>query len=185
MWLDANSPGYYGYDDPRDYEDYEEWCDRDDPDAGEGYDDPFRPLRTGPVSMVDPEPGELDGCPGVCGFVGMNNYYAPAEVELMCELHCPDNCGMYCQLRYDIRPYGHYAPTDVEFYHGMHGPENCGEKCVTQSDGDSDICEWAVPGIPGVPGVPDVPDGSENCRAKCVTRSNAGNRASNSCHSDM
>ena len=46
---DATSPGYYDYDDPRDYED---WCDRDDPDEGEGYDDPFWPLRTGPVSMV-------------------------------------------------------------------------------------------------------------------------------------
>ena len=42
----------------------------------------------------------------------------------MHELHGPDNCGFYCQLRYEIRPYGHCAPTYVEFYHGMHDPEN-------------------------------------------------------------
>ena len=53
---------------------------------------------------------------------------APTDVDFMHELHGPDNCGMYCQLRYEIRPYGHYVPTDVEFYHGMHDPENCGEK---------------------------------------------------------
>ena len=40
---------------------------------------------------------------------------------------------MYCQLRYDVRPYGHYAPTNVEFYHEMHGPDNCGEHCVSRS----------------------------------------------------
>ena len=62
---------------------------------------------------------------------------------------------------------------------------------MTQSDEDSDICEWGVPvvlGVPGVPGVPSVPHGPENCGEKCVTRSNAGgpsDRASNSCHSDM
>ena len=81
--------------------------------------------------------------------------------------HGPENCGMYCQLRYEIRPYGHHAPTDVEFYQGMHGPENCGEKCVTQSDGESDICaisnigdicEKPFSGVSGVPGVPDVCD---------------------------
>ena len=64
-------------------------------------------------------------------------------------------------------------------------PGELWEKCVTQSDGDGDIgdiCEKAVPGVP------DVPHGSENCRVKCVTRSNAGrpgDRASNSCHSDI
>ena len=123
------------------------------------------------------EQGDLNGYSDVHGFVGTNVYYAPAEVEFMHELHGPDNCGMYCQLRYDIRPYGHYAQTDVEFYHGMHGLENCGEKCMTQSDGDSDICDFCdigdicekdvsgvlgVPGVPRVPGVPDVPHGSEN-----------------------
>ena len=137
------------------------------------------------------KPGDLDGYSDVYGFVGTDDCYAPTDVDFMHELHGPDNCGMYCQLRNNIRPYGHYAPTDVEVYHGMHGPENCGEKCVTQSDGESeicdigDICEKAVSGVPGVPG---VPQGSENCRAKCVTRRNAGgpgDRASNSCHIDM
>ena len=53
------------------------------------------------------------------------------------------------------------------------------------------FCEKAISSVlsvPGVPGVPDLPHGSENCRAKCVTQSNAGgpgDRASNSCHSDM
>ena len=85
------------------------------------------------------EPGDLDGYSDVYGFVGVGDCHAPTDVDFMHALHGPDNCEMYCQLRYNIRPYGHYAPTDVEFYHGMHGPENCGEKCVTQSDGESDI----------------------------------------------
>ena len=156
---------------------YDAQCDVDSPDYSD-YD----------------EPGDLDGNSDVYGFVGTDDCYAPTDVDFMHELHGPDNCGMHCQLRYDIRPYGHYAPTDVEFYHGMHGPENCGEKCVTQSDGESDICdicdicEKAVSGVLGVLGIPNVPHGSENCRAKCVTQSNAGgpsDRASNSCHSDM
>ena len=70
-------------------------------------------------------------------------------------------------------------------------------KCVTRSDGKSDICaiydigdicEKAVSAVPGVPGVPNVSHGSENCRAKCVTRRNAGgpgDRTSDSCHTDM
>ena len=110
------------------------------------------------------------------GFVGTDDCYAPTDVDYMHELHGPDNCGMYCQLPYEIKPYGHYAPMHVEFDHVMHSPENCGEKCVTQSDGESDICaicdigdicEKAVSGVPGNPGVPDVPHGSENCMAKC------------------
>ena len=137
------------------------------------------------------EPGDLDGYSDVYGFVGTDDYYAPTDVDFMHEFHGPDNCGMYCLLRYEIRPYGHYAPTDVEFYHGMHSPENCGEKCVTQSDGESDICAICDIGDiceKAVSGVPEVPHGSENCRAKCVTRRNAGesgDTTSDSCHTDM
>ena len=61
------------------------------------------------------EPAYLDGYSDLYGFVETNDCYAPAEVEFIHELHDPDNCGRYCQLRYNIRPYGHYAPTDVEF----------------------------------------------------------------------
>ena len=44
----------------------------------------------------------------------------------MHELHGPDNCGVYCQQRYEIRPYmyGHYEPTDGELSHGMNDPAN-------------------------------------------------------------
>ena len=49
------------------------------------------------------------------------NYYAPTDMEFM---HGPDNCGVYCQLRYEIRPYGHDAPTDGELSHGMNDPAN-------------------------------------------------------------
>ena len=35
-----NQPGYFDYDDPRDYE---EWCDWNDPDIVEGYYDPLQP----------------------------------------------------------------------------------------------------------------------------------------------
>ena len=82
----------------------------------------------------------------------------------MHELHRPDNCGIYCQLWCEIRPYGHCAPTDDEFYHDMHDPENYGEKCVTQSDGKSDISvicdigEISEKAVSGVPRVPDVCD---------------------------
>ena len=69
----------------------------------------------------------------MCGFVGTDDCYAPTDVEFMHGLHGSDNCGMHCQLRYEVRPYGHYAPTDVEFYHEMHGPDNCGEHCVSRS----------------------------------------------------
>ena len=97
------------------------------------------------------EPSDLDGYPDLCGFVGTDDCYAPTDGEFMHEMHGPDNCGMYCQMRYEVRPYGHYAPTDVEIYHEMHGPDKCGENCVTRSsaggpgDGDSDICERVVP----------------------------------------
>ena len=119
----------------------------------------------------------------------------------MHELHGPDNCGMYCQLRYDIRDIMHRWTSS--FNNGKHGPENCGEKCVTQSDAESDICEICdigdiyekavssvpgVPGVPCVPGVSGVPHGSENSRVKCVTQRNAGrpgDRASDIWHSDM
>ena len=37
--VDANIPGYYGYDDPRDCG---EWCDGDVPDVVEGYYDTLR-----------------------------------------------------------------------------------------------------------------------------------------------
>ena len=36
----GNQPGYFDYDGPQDYE---EWCDGNDPDVVEGYYDPFRP----------------------------------------------------------------------------------------------------------------------------------------------
>ena len=49
--------------------------------------------------MVDPEPGDLDGYPDVCGFDGTDDYYAPNEVEFMHEMHglgsprrCPEIC---------------------------------------------------------------------------------------------
>ena len=92
--------------------------------------------------------------------------YAPTE--FMHELHGPDNCGIYCQLRYEIRPYGHYAPTDVEFYHDMHDPENYGEKCATPSDGKSDISAICDIGeisenFKAVSGVPDVCDICASC----------------------
>ena len=79
------------------------------------------------------EPGDLNGYSDVCGFVGTYDCYVPIDVEFMHELHGSDNCGIYCQLRYDIRPYGHNALTDVEFYHEMHGPDNCGKHCVSRS----------------------------------------------------
>ena len=44
------------------------------------------------------ESGELDGYSDVYGFVGMDDGYAPTDVDFIHELHCPDNCGMYCQL---------------------------------------------------------------------------------------
>ena len=66
---------------------------------------------------------ELDCCSDVCGGVDPT-YYAPSDMEFMHELHGPDNCGVYCQLRYGIRSYGHCAPTDGELSHAMNDPAN-------------------------------------------------------------
>ena len=54
---------------------------------------------------------KLDCCSDVCGDID-STYYAPTDIEFMHELHGPDNCGVYCQLRYEIRPYGCFTPTD-------------------------------------------------------------------------
>ena len=67
---------------------------------------------------------ELDCYSDVYGGVDPANYFAPNDMEFMHELHDPDNCGVYCQLRYEIRPYGHYAPTDGELSRGMNDPAN-------------------------------------------------------------
>ena len=47
---------------------------------------------------------ELDCYSDVYGGVDPANYYAPTDMEFMHELHRPDNCGVYCQLRYEIKP---------------------------------------------------------------------------------
>ena len=70
------------------------------------------------------EPDELDCYSDVHDCVDTADSYAPTDVDFMHELHGPNNCGVYCQLRHEIRPYEHYAPTDVEFSHGMHDPAN-------------------------------------------------------------
>ena len=51
---DANSPGYYGYDDPHDCE---EWCDGDVPDVVEGYYDTLR-SDVAEDGFVFPRPGQ-------------------------------------------------------------------------------------------------------------------------------
>ena len=53
---------------------------------------------------------ELDCYSDVHGSVDPANYYAPTDMECMHELHGPDRCGVYCQLRHEIRPYGHSTP---------------------------------------------------------------------------
>ena len=46
-----DQPGFFDYDDPRDYE---KWCDWNDVDVDEGYYDPFRPdMEGGFVSLRD------------------------------------------------------------------------------------------------------------------------------------
>ena len=52
---------------------------------------------------------ELDCFSDVCGDID-STYYAPTNLQFIHELHGPDNCGVYCQLRYEIRPYGCFAP---------------------------------------------------------------------------
>ena len=75
-------------------------------------------------TILTDEYDELDCYSDVYGGVDPANYYAPTDMEFMHALHGPDNCGVYCQLRYEIRPYGHYAPTDGELFHGMNDPAN-------------------------------------------------------------
>ena len=57
---------------------------------------------------------ELYCCSDVCGGVDPT-YYAPTDMEFMHELYGPDNCGVYCQLWYEIRSYGHCAQQTVSF----------------------------------------------------------------------
>ena len=66
---------------------------------------------------------ELYCCSGLCGGVGPP-YYAPTDMAFVHELHGPDDCGVYCQLRCGIGSYGHCAPTDGELSHGMNEPAN-------------------------------------------------------------
>ena len=51
----------------------------------------------------------------MCGDIDPT-YYALTDIEFMHELHGPDNCGIYCPLRHEIRPYGCFAPMDGELF---------------------------------------------------------------------
>ena len=64
---------------------------------------------------------ELDCCSDVCGDIDPT-YYAPTDIEFMHELHGPDNCGVYCQLRYEIRTYGCVAPMEKDLANYDPGP---------------------------------------------------------------
>ena len=95
-------------------------CDSDDYFYGTQYD-----VDYSDYSDYD-EYDELNCYSDVYGGVDPANYFAPNDMEFyMHALHGPDNCGVYCQLRYEIRPYGHYAPTaNGELSRGMNDPTN-------------------------------------------------------------
>ena len=65
-------PGYFDYDDPRDYE---EWCDWNDPDVAEGYYDPFHPDVEGGFAFA----GTTFGV----GFSRLSRDYRPSMVTLI------------------------------------------------------------------------------------------------------
>ena len=61
------------------------------PDFACDYDNYFYDTQYDVDSPDYDEPGDLESYSDVYGIVGTNDYYAPAEVEFMHELHGPDN----------------------------------------------------------------------------------------------
>ena len=80
-------------------------------DSGDCFDEISYDIDTSDYDDYD----ELDSCSDVCDDIDPT-YYAPTDMEFVHELHGPDNCGVYCQLRYEIRPYGYLPPTDGELF---------------------------------------------------------------------
>ena len=82
-------------------------------------------------------------------------------MDFMHELHGPDNCGIYCQLLYEIRPYGHYAPTDGELSHGMNDPANYdpGSGKISPESGIVMAMSDFAGDIDAEPGEPFLPSG--------------------------